>query len=130
MTFRKMALTTRAFEISSAFFAMLSATLFRISGMWICFFSVIVFIIAIFEVPIQNNELITINENGIVCKKSEKQIWAYSWDEIDRLERSNRFCRPSIEIVTLDDPYQPARSNHFFELCRKAEEAMRLYYKT
>lgn len=107
----------------------MSAVLFRFSGMWIFFCAVVVFIVAVIAEPIQNNELVTIDENGISCEKSGKQIWMYKWDEIAKLERSDRFRRPSMEIVTWDDPYQPARSDHYFELCKAAKEALKLYYK-
>ena len=129
MTFKKTALTTRAHVIFNIVMTIMSAALFRFIGMWIFFCTVVMFIVAVIADPIQNNELITIDENGISCEKSGKQIWMYKWDEIAKLERSNRFQRPSVEIVTWDDPYQPARSDHYFELCKPAKEALKQYYK-
>lgn len=129
MTFKKTALTTRAHVIFNIVMTIMSAALFRFIGMWIFFCTVVMFIVAVIADPIQNNELITIDENGISCEKSGKQIWMYKWDEIAKLERSDRFQRPSVEIVTWDDLYQPARSDHYFELCKPAKEALKQYYK-
>ena len=130
MTFKRTALTTCAHEILNIVMAIMSAALFRVSGMWILFWTVVLFVVETLENPIRNNELVTIDESGISCTKSGKQIWMYKWDEIAKLERSNRFRRPSMEIVTRDDPYQPARLDHYFELCKAAREALRLYYRT
>ena len=109
MTFKRTALTTCAHEILNIVMTIMSAALFRVSGMWIFFCIVVMFVVETLENPIRNNELVTIDESGISCTKSGKQIWMYKWDEIAKLERSNRFRRPSMEIVTWDDPYQPAR---------------------
>lgn len=79
----------------------------------------------------QCNEMITIDETGIRCQKSDKQLWAYEWEHIAALKRGSRFRWPSIEVITYDKygkPEQFALPDHYFLLGRAAKKALRQYH--
>lgn len=81
--------------------------------------------------PFWHNEYIVIDENGIVCQQSGKQIWGYAWNEIAELRRSKRFRLPAIEVITYDKwgkPEEYALSNEYFQLCKAAKDALGKYY--
>ena len=78
------------------------------------------------------NEYITINEDGIMCRKKGELLWCYKWDNIAMLKKSNRFRQPSIEIITNDkmqntkirSPKEP-----YFQLSKQAKNAIQQFYK-
>lgn len=91
------------------------------------------FIVLIFVNPKLHNEFITINETGILCQKSGKQLWAYEWDRIAELKRSSRFLLPSIEVIALNkygiSEHRVLDDSNYFQLGRPAREAIKRYYK-
>lgn len=91
----------------------------------------LMFIIMIGLTPSIHNEFITINDNGIACRKKRKLIWEYRWENIINLKRSSRYRIPSIEIVTevISSEITPYEySQHYFQLGRKARKAIKMYY--
>lgn len=77
-----------------------------------------------------HNEFIIINEQGISCQKSGKQLWACNWDKIAELKKSSRFLMPAIEVIKYDscgNPEQFAMSNHYFQLGKTAKKAINQY---
>lgn len=89
------------------------------------------FIILTLVNPQLHNEYITIDETGISCQKSGKQIWAYGWNCIAELKRSSRFLMPSIEVIAYNEQGEInnfAYPNQYFQLGRAAREAIERYY--
>ena len=89
------------------------------------------FPVLIFVNPKLYNEFITINETGISCQKSGKELWAYTWDRVAELKRSSRFLMPSMEVIAYNkygESEHYAQANHYFQLGKTAREAVRRYY--
>ena len=99
MIFRKNALLFYQSEIAYIITAVLCLTLIPTTGVGLCLLYMIPFIILILINPILHNEFIEINENGISCRKSDKQLWEYGWNSVAELRKSSRFLLPSIDVI-------------------------------
>lgn len=78
------------------------------------------------------NEFVEIDETGISCQKSGKQLWSYRWESIAELKKTSRFLMPSIEILTYNKHGESERfshTNHYFQLGGVAKEAIERYAK-
>ncbi|MDO4816472.1 MAG: hypothetical protein Q4A83_07740 [Bacillota bacterium] len=78
------------------------------------------------------NEYVTINETGIECSQGEKQLWAYEWSAIAKLQRGSRYLQPSIEIYIYSltgGPEEVVYTKNYFQLGRDAKKALAQYYK-
>lgn len=132
MTFRKNALLFYQSELMYIVFAILCLTLIPTLGLWLSLLYAFPFIVLMFANFKLHNEYIVINEIGISCKKSGKQLWATEWSRIVELRKSSRYLLPSIEIITYDKHgkvNQFALTNHYFQLGRAAREAIKRYYR-
>ena len=132
MMFRKNSLLFYQSEIFYIVMTILCLTLLPIQVVEIFFLCLFPFLVLILVNPQLHNEYISINETGISCQKSGKQLWAYGWDSIAELRRSSRFLLPSIEVIAYNkhgEPEQYALSNQYFQLGRTAREAIKRYYK-
>ncbi len=101
------------------------------SGIWEAFLFALPFAILIIVNPKIHNEFIVINETGITCKKSEKQLWKYEWEDISELKSSSRFLLPSVEIISYNKhgaSEQFAKPGHYFQSGKTAKAAIKLYY--
>ena len=132
MTFRQNSISFYVELTSYCIMALLMIALTPIDQIGVFpYFSLLFLFLAVLEFKIQS-EFVTINEDGIICRRNGKPVWKYHWDEIVKLKRSARNRVPSMEIV-IDDhanevvPYD--YSLHYFELGRKAREAVEQYYK-
>lgn len=132
MIFRKDSLLFYQSEIFCIAMTILCLALIPILGEEISILFMLPFIILILVNPKLHNEFITINETGISCQKSGKQLWAHEWGCIAELKRSSRFLMPSIEIITYNkrgESERFAKPNQYFQLGRIAREAIKRYYK-
>lgn len=130
MVFRKNSLLFYEGEVIYIVFVIVSLTLIPILGIGLSLLCALTFVILIVVNPWLHNEFITIDEIGISCHKSGKQIWAYEWNRIAKLQRSSRFRLPSIEIMiyrSCTKPEQYHFSGHYFQLGRVAKKAIRQY---
>ena len=129
MIFRKDSLMFYQSEIYYILATLLCLALAPILGGYILFF-LFPFLVLILVNPKLHNEFIAINEAGISCQRSGKQLWAYEWDNFAELKRSSRFLMPSIEVIVYNkhgEPEQFARPNQYFQLGRTAREAIKRY---
>ena len=132
MKFRKNSLLFYQSEIFYIFMVILCSILIPILGETMSILSMVPFIILILVNPKLYNEFITIDETGISCQKSGKQIWIYGWDSIEKLKRSSRFLLPSIEVIVYNKYRESknfASSDQYFQLGKIARKAIKQYYK-
>lgn len=130
MKFRKTSLLFCQSTICYTSFILLCATLIPVLGLGLSFFYAIPFILLALVNPRFHNEFITIDESGISCNQAQKQIWAYTWNNIAFLKKSSRFLMPAIEVITYDKFGKPelfSLPNHYFQLGRTAKKAIRQY---
>ena len=131
MTFRQNSLLFYQSEIFYIVMGILCLPLFPMLGAGLTLLYVFPFVLLMLVNPKLNNQFITIDEFGISCHKSEIGLWAYEWDHIAELRRSDRFMLPSIEVITYDGSGQPeqfALHGHYFQLGRTARKAIDKYY--
>lgn len=78
-------------------------------------------------------EYITISEDGISCYNRKRFLWEYKWSEIARLQISNRFRNPSVEVVLKPhlcrNNSQLELTHAYFQLGPTAKKALKLYCK-
>lgn len=132
MIFRKDSLLFYESEIFYVAMAILCLIFIPILGLGLSLIFMFPFIVLILVNPKLHNEFIAINEAGILCQKSGKQLWAYEWDSIAELKRSSRYLMPSIEVIPFNkyrEAEQFAEPNHYFQLGKAAREAIKQYYK-
>ncbi len=134
MTFRKDSLLFYQSKIIYIIMAISCLILFPILRveLWLSALFALYFVILTLINPKLHNEFITINEIGISCQQSGKQLWAYEWDCIAKLKRSSRFRMPSIEVITYNkrgEAEQFALPDQYFQLGKAAKEAIMRYYK-
>ena len=132
MMFRKDSLLFYQCEIFYVVMTILCLTLVPILGGEISFLYLFPFFVLILVNPQLHNEFIAINETGISCQKSGKQLWAYEWNSIAELKGSSRFLMPSIEVIVYNkhgESERVALPNQCFQLGRTAKEAIKRYYK-
>ena len=132
MTFRKNALLLIDCRITCAVFIVLSLITTLLTGLEIALMCLP--FVVLLELMSRGvcNEYITINEDGIMCRKKGELLWCYKWDNIAMLKKSNRFRQPSIEIITNDkmqntkirSPKEP-----YFQLSKQAKNAIQQFYK-
>lgn len=82
--------------------------------------------------PRLHDSWIILNESGIACRKVGKEVWSHEWHNIATLKRSNRFRLPSVEVILYDVKGEQAPfalPDHYFQLSKKAKQAMEQYYK-
>ena len=96
-------------------------------------FFALCFIIFATLMPVIHNEYVTVDNEGIRCKKKGKVMWDYAWENIIELKKGSRYRRQSVEIVV--DEYANyiglnGFSEHYFLLGRTARKAITLYYKS
>ena len=132
MIFRKNALLFYQSEIFCIVMAILCSTLvpMLVGAMFILY--LFPFLVLILVNPHLHNEFIAINETGISCQKTGKQLWAYEWHSIAELKNSSRFLIPSIEVIAYNKDGESERfalHNQYFQLGRAAREAIKRYYK-
>lgn len=130
MIFRKDSLLFFQSEVFYIVFVIVSLTLIPVLGIELSLLYALLFVILIVVNPWLHNEFITIDEIGISCHKSGKQIWAYEWNSIAKLQRSSRFRLPSIEIMIYSSCTKPEQyhfSGHYFQLGRVAKKAIKQY---
>lgn len=133
MIFRKDSLLFYQSEIIYIVMATLCFTLIPTLGLGLSLAFAFLFIILIFVNCKLHSEFILIDETGILCQKSGKQLWKYAWEDIAELKKTSRFLMPSIDIIAYNQnrkPEQFAQINHYFQLNRVAKTAMKHYYKT
>lgn len=99
MTFRKDSISFLRERIILIISSFVSLAALPVVGWQFTLAFVLFFCFFIWLSPKMYNEYLTINDVGISCCKSKKQIWAYEWDAIARLQRSSRYCLPSMEIM-------------------------------
>lgn len=75
------------------------------------------------------NKNVTIDEKGISCQQGNEQLWSFLWDEIECLQRSSRYCMPSLEIKVKQDGVSGkiAPIHLYFQLSRAAKAALQKY---
>ena len=132
MIFRKDSLLFYQSEIFYIVMAILCLTLVPMMVGEISLLYLFPFLVLILVNPQLHNEFIAINETGISCQKSGKQLWAYEWLSIAELKRSSRFLMPSIEVIAYNKYGESERfalPNQYFQLGRTAREAIKRYYK-
>ena len=101
-------------------------------GFWYAILSVTPLIFVIILNFWSFNEYIKIDEIGISCQRSGKNLWEYKWEDISELRKGSRFRLPSIDIISFDrhgKPEQYAVCGHYFQLCKTAKKAIKQYYK-
>lgn len=80
------------------------------------------------------NDYITIDENGISCKRKSELIWSFKWDEIAQIKKCNVNRHRGVALITYNKRGEPECSfengGHDFELCKKAKQALQNYGKT
>lgn len=131
MIFRKNSLLFYQSEIVCIIMATLCLALIPMLG-GISFLYMLPLLVLILVNPLLHNEFVVINEAGISCQKSGKQLWAYEWGSIAELKRSSRFLMPSVEIIVYDKhggSEQFALPDQYFQLGKAAKEAIKRYYK-
>ena len=83
--------------------------------------------------PSVMKEYITIDENGIICKKGKNLCWEYKWSQIAELRIGKRFRNPSIEILLksdcCDDKAKVDTTAAYFQLGLSAKKAIKNYCK-
>lgn len=133
MTFRKNCLMFRDMQISCIIAVVLGLVSYTmILESWLCLFLTAILLIVFIANPKQMNEYITINEEGIFCCKTDKQLWAYKWDSIAELKQSSRFRQPSVEIILYPSAIESENchlSERYFQLGHVAKEALKKYYQ-
>ena len=129
MTFRKDYLLLKQERI--CFICMIVMCLFFIPtyGIEISLVLELTFTILLLATPKLHNEHITIDEMGITCHTPKSQIWSYKWEDIAELKRSSRFRLPSMEVIPKNSRLH-APSNHYFQLSKKAKDALKKYKPT
>lgn len=133
MVFRKDSILHYEIQIFSTIMVVVCLFLIPILGGELSLMCAFPFIILLLGNCKSNREYITINETGITCQVSGKQLWAYRWEHIAELRKSSRFRMPSIEVIVYSkngEPEQFARPNHYFQLGKKAKDALRRYYQS
>lgn len=131
MMFRKDSLLFYQSETFYIIMAILCLTLVPMLVGEISFLFLFPFLVLILVNPHLHNEFIAINETGISCHKSGKQLWAYEWVGIAELKRSSRFLMPSIEVIAYNNYGESERvalPNQYFQLGSTAREAIKRYY--
>lgn len=141
MTFRKNRFFFIECSVCAVIFTMLSLIMMFISldkgkqsvFLWLIFAAFWTFI-TICSFKWLNNEYITIDENGISCKRKSKLLWSFKWDEIAKLQKSRELGNPGIAIITYnkkgESEYSFENGGHSFQLCKMAKQALQFYGKT
>ena len=131
MTFRKNSFLFYESEISYIAIIIVCVVLIELLGVVWYLLGILPLVVLILVNPIMHNEFITINENGISCWKSGKNMWKYEWNSISQLKRSSRFRMPSIEIIGYNkygEAEQYAIDGHYFQFGKTAKKAIEKYY--
>lgn len=131
MTFRKNSLIFYESQTVYIIFAILCLTMVPMFGFELSFLFSFLFLILVFINPRLHNELVTINEIGIICYKAGERIWQYELNSISELQKSSRFRMPSLEIVIYDDfgdENSRVQTGHYFQLGKTAKNAINKYY--
>lgn len=131
MVFRKDALLYFCSQTFYIALILLSSVLIPIVGFGLAFLCGFPFLLLLPINPALYNEFITLDESGISCQKTEKEVWRYRWDEIAELKRGSRFLLPSIEIIAYSrngTPEQFASPGHYFQHSKAAKMAINKYY--
>lgn len=136
MTFRKNATNFYQSEFIYIFTVLLSLVLIFIPAFneiqIIFIVSACLFALLAVINPKLYNEFITIDETGISCRRADKILWSYHWDEIAQLKKGQRFLHPSVEVIVFDkqgnkEPF--AGADKYFQLSKSAKTAIKKYYK-
>lgn len=133
MIFRKDSLLFYQCELFCVVLTILCLTLIPILGLEVSLLFIIPFIVLILVTPKLYNEFIIMDEIGISCHKSGKQLWKYEWNDVAELRSGSRFLLPSIEVIIYSKNKEPecfALPNQYFQLGRIAKDALNRYYKT
>ncbi len=93
---------------------------------WMMIF-VPVFLLMAIAFPRFENEHIVISENGIACEKSGRTIWFFPWEEIDSLQKTQRYRSKAVDIICKNPTYQSV--DYYFQLGWKAKKALQKYQK-
>ena len=73
-------------------------------------------------------EYVTVNADGIACRKGEKLLWFYAWADMKELRIGNRFRNPSVEIIPKNDDGKTVyERQHYFQLGFTAKKALQKY---
>ena len=131
MIFRKDALLFYQTEMVCIVVMILCLGLIPTLGVGLTLLYACPFLVLMLANPQIYKEFITINESGISCHKSGKQLWSYEWNGIAELRNSSRFRMPSIEVIAYKKCGEGeafAVPNHYFQLGRKAKKAIKQYY--
>lgn len=92
MTFRKNSQLLYQSIVSYVTFALLSLALISFYGVALSLLCAFPFIVLTLITPLLDKEYITINENGILCQRSGKQLRAFKWNEIAELKKAPVSC--------------------------------------
>ena len=131
MTFRKNSLQLYEWEVAHIVLGLMTMVGCFLVG-WTMMLFFIPSIVQIFVGPLLFNEFITIDEHGIICKRSGNIIWSYKWNDIAELKRSYRYRRLAIEIILIDSKDEtetPQFLGHYFLLNSTAKKAIEQYHK-
>ncbi len=131
MVFRKNLLLYYEINIYSTAVLILCIGLISVIGVAVFLLCAMPFIALLLVSSKLYDEFIVINEMGLSCYKSKELLWAYEWQEIAALKRSNRFRLPSVEVIRYDAngkiaPF--AMPDEYFQLSSAAKKAIKQYY--
>lgn len=133
MTFRKDSLSFYANYVICSMFVISSLAIIPIMGLVVAIICMFPFAVLLIMNHKLKNEFITVNENGISCHNSKKQLWAYEWDDIYQLRSVSHYRLPAIGVATYykyakcGEPDFYIAPNCYFQLGKKAKEALALY---
>lgn len=131
MSFRKDRLLIVQQEIVLVFCAVLSILVIPLTGVVILsLLFMLMFIVLALVTPLTYGDIIIMNEDGIICKRANKQMWVHQWEDVAALQRSSRYRLPSIEIVVYimhGGQMQTELSGHYFQLSKTAKSAIKQY---
>lgn len=131
MTFPKHSFLYHEIKYFPVAMILVCLALMPLMGTALSIFCIILCLIDLWLNTKMEHAFITIDETGIRCHQSGKEIWAHGWSDIAVLRKSSRLRRPSIEVITYDKYGKPepfALPGHYFQLCKAAKGALRQYY--
>ena len=127
MTFRKNSISFYESQISYLCAIVLCLILIPLMDSFIPLLICSPFVLLLFVTPKLWSQFITIDETGVFCHRSGKQIWGYQWNEIAVLKRTSECLLPVILVVKYGQAGILESTKHSFELGRVARKAIATY---
>ena len=131
MTFKQKSATFIDLIVLFIAFAGLYFAIFPVLGARWGILLVLSHIILFFYLFRNMNEQITIDTNGIACRKAEKLLWTYKWAEIAGLKRFSYAGHPAVGILLYENERNVESTSavdRFFQLSKSAKKALATYY--